>query len=209
MKPESLKAAETAFQIESQALHQMGMDMDKKAFAGAVKILAAAGKAAASGCGHSGIACEHFAHLMCCIEKPAKFLSPSEAMHGGLGYLSDGDVLVLASRGGRTEELYGMLDAAKRKGAKILTVTENMNSPLAIGADLVLPMKVTRETDKYNKQGTTSFVLLCSIFDALQAALIEETGYRDEQFGEIHPGGAVGWRFRHGEEKEQSGSDKF
>lgn len=192
----SLDAAENAFLIESQALQKMGTDMDKKAFAEAVRVLKNAGKTAAAGCGHSGIACEHFAHLMCCIEKPSRFLSPSEALHGGLGYLSKGDVLVLASRGGKTEELYGMLTAAKKKEVFILTITENRSSPLALGADLVLPMKVTRETDKYNRQGTTSFIVLCAIFDALQASLIEETGYLDEQFRTIHPGGAVGEQFR-------------
>ncbi|MBR2473391.1 MAG: phosphosugar isomerase, partial [Clostridia bacterium] len=67
-------------------------------------------------------------------------------------------------------------------------------SPLAQGADIVLPMKITKETDKYNSQGTTSFIVTNAIFDALQAALIEETGYRNEQFAVIHPGGAVGER---------------
>ena len=86
------------------------------------------------------------------------------------------------------------MDIAKSKGACIITVTENLTSPLALGADIVLPMRITRETDKYNSQGTTSFIVTCAIFDALQAALIEETGYRNEQFAVIHPGGAVGER---------------
>ena len=73
-------------------------------------------------------------------------------------------------------------------------MTENLESPLALGADVVLRQHVNRETDKYNAQGTTSTTALCMIFHALQAALIEETGYRAEQFAVIHPGGAVGER---------------
>ena len=69
-----------------------------------------------------------------------------------------------------------------------------MESPLAQGADIVLKMHVNRETDKYNSQGTTSTTALCVIFHALQAALIEVTGFKNEQFALIHPGGAVGER---------------
>ena len=86
------------------------------------------------------------------------------------------------------------MEIARKKGAKIITVTENLESPLAQGADVILPMRVTRETDRYNSQGTTSTTVLSVIFDALQAALIEVTDYRNEQFALIHPGGAVGER---------------
>ena len=76
-------------------------------------------------------------------------------------------------------------------------MTENLESPLATGADIVLKQHVNRETDKYNSQGTTSTTSLIVIFHALQAALIEETGYRNEQVALIHPGGAVGERLNH------------
>ena len=113
----------------------------------AVSALAQTERIAASGCGHSGIACMHFAHLMCCIERPARFLSPAEATHGGTGFL-------LASRGGKTRELIPIMEIARKKGAKIIAVTENQASPLAMGSDIVLPLAVTRETDRFNSQGT-------------------------------------------------------
>jgi D-arabinose 5-phosphate isomerase GutQ len=69
-----------------------------------------------------------------------------------------------------------------------------MESPLALAADVVLKQHVNRETDKWNAQGTTSTTALCMIFHALQAAVIEQTGYQAEQFALIHPGGAVGER---------------
>jgi D-arabinose 5-phosphate isomerase GutQ len=194
MKNESLAAARQSFLIEAQCLQDAFDHIDPKQFAGAVEALAKAPRIAASACGHSGIACRHFAHLMCCIQRPAKFIPPGEALHGGLGFLQPGDVMLLASRGGKTAELFPILDYCKANNVKVISVTENVNSPIAAEADIVLKMYITRETDKYNCQGTTSNTVLNSIFDALQVSLIEETDYQIEQFAKVHPGGAVGER---------------
>ena len=194
MKKESLMAAKAAYEIEYECIKAMLSYFDDDAFSEAVKLLKNAERIGASGCGHSGIICQHFCHLMCCIEQPAKFVSPAEAVHGGMGYLQKGDVMVFASRGGKTSELLPILDICKAKGVKVITITENLGSPLALGADVVLKQYVNRETDKYNSQGTTSSTALCMIFHALQTALIEETDYKNEQFALIHPGGAVGER---------------
>ena len=195
MERETIWAAgRQAYEIEAEAVTAAGAAVGEEAFMAAVALLAAAPRIAASGCGHSGIACRHFAHLMCCIERPARFISPAEAVHGGTGFLQEGDVMLFASRGGKTQELLPILDICKRKRVKVISVTENLESPLAQAADVVLPMRVTRETDRWNSQGTTSFTVQCVLFDALQAALIEATGYQNEQFALIHPGGAVGER---------------
>ena len=194
MKKESLEAARAAYEIEYECLKAMLDYFDDEAFGQAVELLKNAPRIGASGCGHSGIICQHFAHLMCCIEQPAKFVSPAEAVHGGMGFLQEGDVMVFASRGGKTKELLPILDICKRKGVKVITITENLESPLATGADVVLKQFVNRETDKYNSQGTTSTTALCMIFHAWQTALIEETDNQNEQFALIHPGGAVGER---------------
>ena len=194
MKKESLAAARAAYEIEAECLRNMIDYFDEDAFAKAVALLKESPRIGASGCGHSGIICQHFAHLMCCIEQPAKFVSPAEAVHGGMGFLQKGDVMLFASRGGKTGELLPILDICKRKGVRVITVTENLDSPLAKGADVVLKQYVNRETDKYNSQGTTSSTALAMIFHALQTALIEETDYKNEQFALIHPGGAVGER---------------
>ena len=191
---EAILAARAAFDIEANSIRGMLAYFDEDSYQKAVDLLAAAPRIAASGCGHSGIICQHFAHLMCCIERPARFISPAEAVHGASGYLQKGDVMVFASRGGKTKELLPILDICKSKGVSVITVTENLESPLAKGADVVLKQYVEKETDKYNSQGTTSTSALCVIFHALQAALIEQTGYQEEQFALIHPGGAVGER---------------
>ena len=194
MKKESLEAARAAYEIEYECIKGMLDYFNEEAFSEAVELLKNAERIGTSGCGHSGIICQHFTHLLNCIEQPSKFISPAEAVHGGTGFLREGDVIVLASRGGKTAELLPIMDICKRKDVKIITVTENLESPLALGADVVLKQYVNRETDKYNAQGTTSSTALCMIFHALQTALIEETDYQNEQFALIHPGGAVGER---------------
>ena len=202
MKKSSWEQAIEAFAIESRALRTAPDSIDKGAFGRAVDALKKAARIGASGCGHSGIACRHFAHLMCCIEKPARFIAPSEAIHGGMGFIQKGDALLCVSRGGKTAELVPVLDIARRKNAVIIGVTENIDSPLARNSDILLSMKIERETDKYNSQGTASFCVTNAIFDALQTALIEETGYCNEQFAIIHPGGAVGERLNKGKKNE-------
>ena len=194
MKQETLIAVKNAYKIESECIEEMLEYFDEKVFSDAVELLKNAPRIGTCGCGHSGIICRHLAHLLCCIERPARFISPAEAVHGATGFLQEGDVMVFASRGGKTQELLPILDICKKKNVKVISVTENMQSPLALGADVVIKQHVNRETDKYNSQGTTSTTALCMIFHALQTALIEETGFKNEQFAIIHPGGAVGER---------------
>lgn len=194
MKKETLEQIKAVYEIESECIRTMSAYFDETAFSDAVELLKNAERIGCTGCGHSGIICQHFAHLMCCIERPARFISPAEAVHGGTGFLKQGDVCVFASRGGKTKELIPILEICKAKGVKVIAITENLESPLATEADVVLKQFVNRETDKYNAQGTTSSTSLAVIFHVLQTALIEETDYKNEQFALIHPGGAVGER---------------
>ena len=190
----ALQYAKQAYRIEAECISELADYLNEEQFSKAVRLLSTAPRIAASGCGHSGIMCQHFAHLMCCIERPCRFISPAEAVHGAMGFMQRGDVMLFASRGGKTGELLPIVEICKEKGVRIITVTENEQSPLAMQADAVLKMHVNRETDKFNAQGTTSSTVLCVLFHALQAAIIEETGYQSGQFALIHPGGAVGER---------------
>ena len=194
MNKEIIERGYNAFAIESESIMKTAERIDKEQFARAVEALANAERIGAAGCGHSGIACQHFAHLMCCIERPARFISPAEAVHGAMGFIQKGDVILLVSRGGKTDELMPIIDIAKGKGATVIGVTENLESPLATKSDIVLAMAVTKECDKYNCQGPTSFVVTNAIFDALQAAVLDYTDFKNEKFAVIHPGGAVGKR---------------
>ena len=194
MKEEARKAALEAYDIEAACITEMKAYFDDDAFSRAVALLSSAERIGTCGCGHSGIFCQHFSHLLCCIDRPSRFISPAEAVHGASGFLKSGDVMVFASRGGKTKELLPILDICKQKGVSVITVTENLSSPLAEGADVVLKQYVNRETDRFNTQGTTSSTSLGVIFHALQAAIIEETGWQVESFAVVHPGGAVGER---------------
>lgn len=194
MKDGIFALAMNAFDIESSSILKTKQRIDKEQFLLAVDALSKAERIGASGCGHTGIACQHFAHLMCCIERPARFISPAEAVHGGLGFLQKGDVILLASRGGKTDELLPIADVCRKKGVTIIGVTEKPESPLAEKSDIVLLMAVEKECDRYNCQGTTSFAVTNAIFDALQTAVLEVTEFKNEDFAVIHPGGAVGKR---------------
>jgi D-arabinose 5-phosphate isomerase GutQ len=198
MKPEALAMARDVYRIERECIEEMESYFDEAAFTRAVELLCAAPRIGTCGCGHSGIACRHLAHLLCCIERPARFVSPAEAVHGATGFLQTGDVMVFASRGGKTAELIPILDICRKKGVSVITVTENTDSVLARGADVVLKQHVNRETDRDNTQGTTSTTALCVIFHTLTTAVAEETGFTAERFAVIHPGGAVGERLNPG-----------
>ena len=132
------------YKIESKCIAEMENYFDEESFSMAVELLKNSERIGTCGCGHSGIICQHFAHLLCCIEQPARFISPAEAVHGATGFLQKGDVMVFASRGGKAKELLPILDICKKKGVKIITVTENLESPLAVGADVVLKQYVNR-----------------------------------------------------------------
>ncbi len=194
MKKETLEIARQSFAVEADCITQMLNHFDEKEFANAVELLIKAPRIGTIGCGHSGIMCQHFSHLLCCIDKPSRFISPAEAVHGATGFLQKGDVCVFASRGGKTKELLPVIDICKKKGVSIIAITENLDSTIAKSADVVIKQFVTRELDRYSCQGTTSSTALCVIFQILQTAIIEEIDFPLENFALVHPGGAVGER---------------
>ena len=197
MRKETYERVSETFAIESRAILEQEKALDMEAFSRAVDALCKCGTVITCASGHSGIAAKKFAHAMSCIERPGVVLSPAEAVHGGLGVVQKDDVVVFVSRGGKTAELLPVIDVANEKGATIITLTENLESPLAKAADIVLPLKIEKETDKYNCMATTSFTVTVALFDALWMAVMEETDYKKEQFALIHPGGAVGARLNH------------
>lgn len=190
----SLDMAKRSLEIEICAVKDVLDKMEWEAFQKATEALSKCDKIITCASGSSGIAAKKFAHTLCCIERPAQFLPPCEAMHGGLGAVQKGNVVVLVSRGGKTAELLPVLDVSIKKGATVIGVTENMDSPIAKQSDIVLPMHIEKESDKYNVQATSSYIATIALFDALICAVMEETDYKKEQFALIHPGGAVGER---------------
>lgn len=152
------------------------------------------GRILLSGCGTSAMAARKICHSLCCIERPAAFLIPSDAVHGALGLLQPEDVLILISKGGNTSELTKLVPACRAKKAVLVAVTEDPDSQLGRAADLCLKVKVEREPDRFNMLATASTLAVISIFDAICIALMQYMHYTREQFSVIHPGGAVGAR---------------
>ncbi len=150
------------------------------------------GRVMVSGVGTSGVAARKFAHSLCCIEVPALYLNPADAIHGALGVVQADDVVFLISKGGGTKELVQLLPALHTKNVNIVAITEQTDSPLARGSDYTLTVRVKKEADPFNLLATTSTLAVIGLCDAICISVMTITGYTEEQFAVIHPGGAVG-----------------
>lgn len=192
MKNEAFNRAKESIRLESESILHMLTCVESESFAKAVDLLAHTDRVMTCASGTSGIAAKKFAHSLCCIDIGAMFMPPCEAVHGGLGALKKDNVLIMISRGGKTSELLPIMAACAKRQAQLIVITENMDSPLAQAADVVLPLYIDRESDKFNMMATSSFMATVGLCDALLVALMEEMDYQKEQFAPIHPGGAVG-----------------
>lgn len=150
------------------------------------------GKIAVTGVGTSGIAARKIAHMLACVEQPAVYLSATDAAHGDLGFMRSNDLMILISRGGNSEELIRLLPTLKTKGVTIISVTENLDSPIASAATLVVKTHIQREIDPFNMLATTSIVLVLAVFDALCGNIMLRNGFNQERLLNVHPGGNVG-----------------
>jgi len=191
-KDQIKRLAVNSLQIEAKTIADIIDYLDTESFVEAVKVLSSCPKIITCASGSSGIATKKFSHSLCCIERNAQFLSPAEAIHGGMGCMKKGDAVVMVSRGGRTAELLPIIDVCNKKEVILIGITENLDSPLARNSQIVIPIKIEKESDPLNIMATSSFVATIAVFDALLAAIMEETDYKIEQFALIHPGGAVG-----------------
>ena len=181
--------------MEAESIAQLRQTLDQEAvLAVARALMNCKGKVILSGCGTSAMAARKVAHSLSCIEIPALFLSPADAVHGALGVLQREDILILISKGGNTQELVNLIPACKTKGALLIGVSENPASVIARQADIYLKVKVEQEPCRFNMLATASTLAVIATFDAICIALMQMTGYTREQFAVIHPGGAVGER---------------
>ena len=192
MKSSTFEFMRSSVAAERRALDVMYGQMDENEFLKTLDYILKSNLVVLSACGSSGFAAKKFAHSLCCVECPAKFVPPSEAVHGGMGALKRDNLLILVSKGGKTDELIPLVSIAKSKGAKIALVTANRYSELAKSADAVLLLPDIPESDVYGVMSTASFAATIAIFDALMMGIMEEKDYALSDFALIHPGGAVG-----------------
>lgn len=183
------------WETEAASVRRLAQVVDPRAFTQCVRTLAdCRGKILAAGCGTSAAAARKIAHSLCCIERPATFLAPGDAVHGGLGLVQPEDVVIAISKGGNTREIVNLIPAIKAKQAFLIGVSEKEESVLARQSDVLLKVTVEREPDPFNMLATASTMAVIAVFDAVCIALMQVTHYTKEQFSLIHPGGAVGDR---------------
>jgi arabinose-5-phosphate isomerase len=152
------------------------------------------GRVVVTGMGKSGIIAQKIAATLSSTGSPALFLHPAEAVHGDLGVLMAGDVVVALSASGETEEILRLLVTLKRKGDALVSFCCNLNSTLALASDVALDCGVEREACGLNLAPTASTTAMLALGDALAIAVSLRKGFRAEDFAELHPGGKLGKR---------------
>jgi arabinose-5-phosphate isomerase len=152
------------------------------------------GRVVVTGMGKSGIIAQKIAATLSSTGSPALFLHPAEAVHGDLGVLMPGDVVVALSASGETEEILRLLATLKRKGDALVTFCCRLDSTLAAASDVALDCGVEREACGLNLAPTASTTAMLALGDALAIAVSLRKGFRAEDFAELHPGGKLGKR---------------
>jgi arabinose-5-phosphate isomerase len=150
------------------------------------------GRVVLTGMGKSGIICKKIAATFSSTGIPALFLHPAEAIHGDLGMIVSGDVLIAISNSGETPELLPLIEWVKRVGVPLIALTGNLKSNLARHSDIALDVSVSEEACPLNLVPTASTTAALAMGDALAMCLMEKRGFKLEDFARLHPGGRLG-----------------
>ena len=145
-----------------------------------------------TGAGTSRSVAQRLAHLLSCSGTPALFISAADGLHGGSGAVTPNDVVYIISKGGHSGEINEFASIARSRGATLVAQTENSYSPLAKICDVVFRVKAMDGVDPFGMVATGSSLVNAAAGDVLCVLLLELRGYTRDQFGETHPGGAVG-----------------
>ncbi len=192
---DALARARRVLSIEISELERLSLRLDGS-FAAAVKLLRETvekkGKIVVLGVGKSGHIGEKIAATLTSTGAPAVVLNSLNALHGDLGMVSDGDVVLTLSYSGETEELIRILPVLVRFAVRKIALTGNTSSTLAKASDVVLDVSVTQEACPHNLAPTSSTTTMLALGDALAMVLLEERGFTREDFARFHPGGQLG-----------------
>ena len=195
MTEDPLRAtARRVLQMEAEAILALVPRLDERFTAAVTLLRACTGRVIVTGMGKSGLIGRKIAATLASTGTPAYFLHPAEGVHGDLGMLARGDILLALSNSGETDELLAILPAVKRLAVPIVLLTGRPDSPLARVCDLVLDVGVPQEACPMNLAPTSSTTAALAMGDALAMALLELRGLREEDYAELHPRGALGWR---------------
>jgi arabinose-5-phosphate isomerase len=189
-----IEIARRVLQIEVEALQALSARLDASFDRAVELILACQGRVVISGMGKSGLICQKIAATMASTGTPTLFLHPAEGIHGDLGMLMRGDVVIAVSNSGETEEITRILPVIKRMGLPLVAMSGNPRSTLAKAGDVFLDISVKEEACPLGLAPTASTTATLAMGDALAVALLERRGFRAEDFALFHPGGALGKR---------------
>ncbi|HZO41299.1 MAG TPA: KpsF/GutQ family sugar-phosphate isomerase [Methylomirabilota bacterium] len=192
--PNLRQLAERVLRIEADAILGLIPKLDVR-FERAVEVLrACAGRVIVTGMGKSGLIGRKIAATLASTGTPAYFLHPAEGVHGDLGMVARGDVVLALSNSGETDEVLAILPLLKRLGIPIVLMTGNPSSSLARQCEVVLDVSVPEEACPMNLAPTSSTTAALAVGDALALALLELRGLRPEDYAALHPRGSLGWR---------------
>ena len=194
----SLKALDLARQvlrIEGDAVLALIERIDNAFLDALSLVLNCHGRVIVTGIGKSGHIGHKIAATLASTGTPAFFVHPAEASHGDLGMITPDDVLIALSNSGESNELLNILPYVKRRGAKVIAITGNPQSSLALDADAHLNSAVAQEACPLNLAPTASTTAALALGDALAVALLDAKGFGAEDFALSHPGGSLGRQF--------------
>ena len=202
-----LALARRVLQTEAAAILAL-VDRVDAGFARAVEVLRdCRGRVIVTGMGKSGIIARKIAATFSSTGTPAFFLHPAEAIHGDLGVIQAGDVVLGLSYSGETGEILRLLETIRRTGATIVALTGVPTSTLGRFADITLDCRVAEEACPLNLVPTASTTAALAFGDALAMTLLVEKGFRVEDFANLHPGGKLGKRLMRVEQLMHAGDD--
>jgi arabinose-5-phosphate isomerase len=191
---EMLEQARRVIRVEAASVAALESRIDAGFGEAVDAVLHAAGRVIVAGVGKSGIVGRKLAATLTSTGTPAVFLHPVEALHGDLGIVGGGDVAILLSKSGESEELRGLLEYLKRMGVAVIALTGRPDSALARQADWVLDCSVAEEACPHDLAPTSSTTAAMAMGDALAVALLLRRGFGRDDFARFHPGGALGRR---------------
>ncbi|MFN8091519.1 MAG: KpsF/GutQ family sugar-phosphate isomerase [Vicinamibacteria bacterium] len=199
--------ARKVLEIEAEAIRALVPRLDESFDRAIAILLAGQGRVVTTGMGKSGIIAQKISATLASTGQSSFFLHPAEAIHGDLGRIVKGDVVVALSHSGDTEELLALLPWLKRLGVPIVAMTGNPRSPLGQAADVHLDVSIRTEACPLGLAPTASTTAALAMGDALSMALLEQRGFTVEDFAVLHPGGRLGKKLLRVEDVMHTGDE--
>lgn len=189
-----LALAERVLRLEAESIQALVARLDDRFIAAVDLLYRCCGRVIVTGIGKSSHVARKVAATMASTGTPAYFLHPAEGVHGDVGMVAQGDVAMVFSNSGETDELLAVVPAIKRLSVPVVLLTGNVASSLARQADVVVDVGVREEACPMNLAPTSSTTAALAMGDALAMALLELRGLRAEDYAALHPAGTLGWR---------------